>query len=164
MKSAKEIIQSIQNDPLYAEIQELQAIRAALPATFQSLVAWIYRREKTLFIACKHPAGKLELSRDNNKKLIKNLLKLYREKNPNSNLAQISDIKIYVSAILMRKTIRERKREAQLREIAAAQKIAQKLVKKAKFEPSKMINHVQDPQIRAIFDEIKGNLLASNQS
>ena len=66
MKSSKEVIEIIQNDPLYQEVAQLQALIEILPSKFRDLIAFAYRKDGDLLIACKHNAGLLELRQDNN--------------------------------------------------------------------------------------------------
>ena len=84
MKSSKEIINHIIKKPLHSKLSELNCynkIKAALPPHIGNSIAFIYKRDKTLFFALNHPGIKMEFDYKHN--LIKSLLekiKLYDKK------------------------------------------------------------------------------------
>lgn len=159
MKSCKEIIQSIQNDPLYAEIDELKTIFEVLPSTHRELIAFMYRKDSDLFIACKHNVGLLELKRDNNIKLIKNTLKMYCSHYKNSNLRLITDVKIFVSKKFYKQILAKRLKEKEKIEEAKMMQNVLKEVRKRNYDLNFAIN-VKDENLRKIFEDIRRNLLA----
>ena len=77
MKSAKEIISHIKTDPLYTSFTDRADFLNLFSATHKSLIAFIYIKENILMIALKHPLGKVELKKDSNINLIKDLLKMF---------------------------------------------------------------------------------------
>ncbi|NLK66325.1 MAG: hypothetical protein GX282_02500 [Campylobacteraceae bacterium] len=152
MKSTKDIINEIQKSPLYDKIRDLQNFLKLLSPTHQQVIAFIYIKERTLFIACKHNLGLQELKRDSNINLIKELLKTYVKLKPLSNLREVSDVKFFVATEFMAK---RRKKEELLKKAMEIKPYFE--LSKGKFK-----NNIKDEKIHAKFEEIRELILASN--
>jgi len=77
MKQAKTILSHIQTLPQFKLLKRhycYQKFLSLLSPKFQKAIAFIYVREKTLFVALSHPGFKMELNY--NKDFLKNLLTL----------------------------------------------------------------------------------------
>ncbi len=159
MKSSKEIIEIIQNDPLYQEVTQLQALIEILPSKFRDLIAFAYRKEDDLLIACKHNAGLLELRQDNNIKLIKNALNLFCSYDKSSNLNLIKDIKIFVSKKYLAKLIRQREEAINLAQIKEMKCALKRELANKKCDGNFKIN-IKDDALNAIFVQIREKLIA----
>jgi len=75
MKSTKQILSSIVDQPQFGSLSQHHCYRkfmALLPPRFQKAVAFVYVKNKTLFMALSHPGYKMELNY--NKELFKDLL------------------------------------------------------------------------------------------
>ncbi|QKG28868.1 hypothetical protein [Campylobacter sp. RM16187] len=148
MKDAKFIIDHILNNPSYKELKsrsECLEFTKLLSLNHQRLIAFCYVKNNILFFALLHPLGLQELKRDNNISMIKGLLKIYCSVNKDSKLAQISDIKFFVT-----KNLRF-KQESKI------------LLKIVNFEKSKgeFINLAKNPQIHAKFEAIREKIKAN---
>ncbi|CZE47949.1 hypothetical protein [Campylobacter geochelonis] len=151
MKSAKTIIEDIQRSPLYEKIRDLHDFYLLLSQTHQKIIAFIYQKDEILFIACKHNLGVQELKRDSNINNIKGLLKIFLSIKQTSSLRTISDIKFFVATKYMQNLAKK----------------AQNLTKANELPPyvekseGKFQNRIEDPQIHAIFEEIRELIIVS---
>lgn len=150
MKSTEDIITEIQKSPLYDKIRDLRNFLEMLNPTHRQVIAFIYIKDGTLFIACKHNLGLQELKRDSNINLIKELLKTYIKLKPLSNLKEVRDIKFFVASRYMKK-IKQRD-----------DMIKKALMTKPYYELSngKFKNNIKNQKIHAIFEEIRELILA----
>ena len=83
MKSSKQILSHLSNMPQFGSLVQhtcYQKFMALLPPRFQKAVAFIYIKNRTLFIALSHPGYKMELNY--NKELFKELLATLRQHTP----------------------------------------------------------------------------------
>ena len=96
MKTAKDILASLQDQPRFSKLRLVRCQNAILSLFLPALrrfVAFSYIKNDTLFVALLHNAGKQEF--DNSIKMIKDLLKL---KNlPECEGIAINDIKAFVT-------------------------------------------------------------------
>ena len=154
MKSAKEIISHIKTDPLYTSFTDRADFLNLFSATHKSLIAFIYIKENILMIALKHPLGKVELKKDSNINLIKDLLKMFVKFRPNSEFASVKDIKFFVADRFMAKKYKFK--NPNLSEKKEILPYSEK--SKGKFK-----NDIKDEKIHAIFEEIRGLILANRR-
>ena len=83
MKSSKQILSHLRDMPQFGSLVQhtcYQKFMALLPPRFQKAVAFIYIKNRTLFIALSHPGYKMELNY--NKELFKELLATLRQYAP----------------------------------------------------------------------------------
>lgn len=142
MKDAKFIIDHILNNPSYKELKsrsECLEFTKLLSLNHQRLIAFCYVKNNILFFALLHPLGLQELKRDNNISMIKGLLKIYCSVNKDSKLAQISDIKFFVTKNLRFKE---------------PLKIQEKPIYIEKSKGN-FINLAKNPQIHSKFEDIR---------
>lgn len=150
MKSTKDIIKEIHNLPLYSQNVDLQDLLKLFSPAHQQVIAFIYKKDNLLMIACKHPLGLLELKRDSSIKNIKELLKMLLKFRPNSNLNEISDIKFFVASDYMKK---KEVRKDRL-------KIALKIEPYYEKSSGKFKNNIKNQEIAKIFEEIRKAIIA----
>ena len=96
MKNAKDIIQSIQNQPQFQKLQTYTCIKTILGMFLPSLhrfIAFSYIKNETLFIVLNHNGGKQEF--DNNIKMIKEVLKYKKPQECSGEV--IRDIKTFLT-------------------------------------------------------------------
>ncbi|NLY03722.1 MAG: hypothetical protein GXZ15_02605 [Campylobacter sp.] len=150
MKSTKDIIKEIHSFPLYRDNEDLKNLFKLFKPTHQKVIAFIYKKDDILMIACKHPLGLQELKRDSSIKTIKELLKTFIKFTPNSNLDKISDIKFFVASEYMKKW---QKREDIL-------KISLKISPYYEKSRGEFKNNLQNPKNHEILEEIREIILA----
>lgn len=150
MKSTKDIIREIHNLPLYCQNANLQDLFGLFSPTHRQVIAFIYKKDNLLMIACKHPLGLLELKKDSNIKIIKELLKTFVKFRPNSNLSEISDIKFFVATEYMKKKEKFKKR------VELSLKVEPYIEK----SDGKFINNIKNEANSKLFEEIRGLILA----
>lgn len=83
MKSSKQILSLLTHQPQFGSLVQhgcYQKFMALLPPRFQTAIAFVYIKNRTLFIALAHPGYKMELNY--NKELFKTLLATLREHAP----------------------------------------------------------------------------------
>lgn len=155
MKSAKYVISEIQNSNLYKNFKDLNDFLKLFSQTHQKIIAFIYQKNEILYIACKHNAGLQELKRDSNIKNIKDLLKMFLNFSPESELKNINDVRIFVATNFMQRKI----------------KMMQSLQKQNEqnyvyYEKSKgeFKNNFKDKEAFKIFEEIRELIIASNSN
>lgn len=99
MKSATQIINSIQSKPQFSKLSYYKCIKivqSMFTAPVQKMISFAYIKNRTLFFVLNHPAGKQEF--DNNIHSIKSALKFYMPmhcKEQDENL--FDDIKAFVT-------------------------------------------------------------------
>lgn len=148
MKDAEFIINHIVNNPFFYKLKtqsECAKFVKLLSLNHQRLIAFCYIKNSVLFFALTHPLGLQEFKRDSNINMLKGLLKIYTKANEDSILAQISDIKFFVT-----KNLRFR----------AASEIQKKriYVERSRGE---FINLAKNPQIHAKFESIRDAIRAN---
>ena len=153
MKSAKEIISHIKSNPSSPYNRSLERKKFTnfiFSPIHRKLVSFVYIKNEILMIALKHPSGLQELKNDSNINLIKYLLKKFANFFPNSEFANIKDIKFFISNQSYKKE------------------------KFINFEPEKpkiyiekslgkFKNDIKDEKIHAIFEEIREIILANKR-
>ncbi len=98
MKSAKSILDHLYHQPTHSKLVALQCfdkIKKALPLHIQKGIAFIYRKDRTLFFVLSHPGLKMELDYKHN--LIKSLLTKIKEFDENCSDIEIDTIKSFVT-------------------------------------------------------------------
>ncbi|MDO5046346.1 hypothetical protein [Campylobacter sp.] len=142
MKDAKFIINHIVNSPFFYKLKnqsECAKFIRLLSLNHQRLIAFCYVKNNILFFALTHPLGLQEFKRDSNINMLKGLLKIYASANEGSILAQISDIKFFVTKNLRFKT---------------TPKIQEKSIYIEKSKGN-FINLAKNPQIHSKFEDIR---------
>jgi len=98
MKSSKQILLSLGNQPQFNSLVQhtcYQKFMALLPPRFQKAVAFIYIKNRTLFIALSHPGYKMELNY--NKELFKELLATLTQLAPECQKQTVDDVILFNS-------------------------------------------------------------------
>ncbi len=98
MKSAKSILDHLYHQPTHSKLLALSCfdkIKKALPLHIQKGIAFIYRKDRTLFFVLQHPGLKMELDYKHN--LIKSLLTKIKEFDKNCTDIEIDSIKSFVT-------------------------------------------------------------------
>lgn len=150
MKSVREIISHLKNDPLFHKLRDRHDFLNLFDKKDKDLISFLYIKDGILFIALKHPIGLLELKRDSNINLIKELLNVFLIARPNSEFAEVCDIKFFVADKVQK---RREKLTLNSPEIPPF------------IEPSegKFINKCKDPELFKIFEEIREKILANRR-
>lgn len=150
MKSTKDIIKEIHSIPLYRDNNELKNLLELFSPTHKQVIAFIYKDDNRLMIACKHPLGLQELKKDSNIKNIKDLLKTFLKFHPDSNLGEISDVKFFVATEYMKK---KRAREEKMRVNLEIPPYYEK-------SSGKFRNNIKNSEISKLFEEIRETIIA----
>lgn len=98
MKSSKQILSLLTHQPQFSSLVQhgcYQKFMALLPPRFQTAIAFVYIKNRTLFIALAHPGYKMELNY--NKELFKTLLATVREYAPECHDQLIDNIILFNS-------------------------------------------------------------------
>lgn len=97
MKNAHAIIEHLFVNPCYKKVTEHRCfarLRSLLPKTLREVIAFMYKKNSTLFIAVTHPAMKMEFNYKLN--LINTLLKEMARISPECDLG-IRETKVFVT-------------------------------------------------------------------
>lgn len=98
MKSSKQILSLLTRQPQFGSLVQhtcYQKFMALLPPRFQQAIAFIYIKNRTLFIALSHPGYKMELNY--NKELFKALLATVRQYAPECQ-EQLADTVVFFNS------------------------------------------------------------------
>jgi hypothetical protein len=98
MKHASEIFRHLFQPALQSNIETHRCYRkfiAALPPKWQSAIAFVYIKERTLFIALRHPGYKMEFHY--NRELLKSLLTQFAASYPACNIPKITQVTVFSS-------------------------------------------------------------------
>ncbi len=112
MKSACDIINSIQNRPQFSKLSRfkcIETIRLSFSAPLQKMIKFAYIKNDTLFFVLNHPGAKQEF--DNNIQSIKSALKYIQPKECEG--FTINDIKAFVTHTPLHKSTQEKQNEPQ---------------------------------------------------
>lgn len=96
MKSASQIITSIQNKPQFSKLSKYSCIKrveSIFTPALQKMIKFSYIKNNTLFFVLNHPGAKQEF--DNNIQSIKSALKFYTP--PECENTAFNDIKAFVT-------------------------------------------------------------------
>jgi len=102
MKSASDVIRSLQNRPQFSKLSHfkcINTIRSTFSRPLQKMIKFAYIKNGTLFFVLNHPGAKQEF--DNNIQSIKSALKFVKPKE--CDALAITDIKAFVSHTLLPK-------------------------------------------------------------
>ncbi len=142
MKDPKTILTHLFENPLKFQQQRcFSKLKRLLPKNLQESIHYIYKRQKTLYFVLKHPGFVIELNY--NKKLIKELLTLLRNKERFCKNIEIEQIKAYAKYT--------RKKESQIKPMQRYTERA-----KGEFEDSK--------EFGEIFQKIKEAIKANGEA
>lgn len=160
MKKAKSIISHIKKTPLYQQSEDLQVFKSLLPKKYQNLIAFAYLKfledeSAILMIALYHPTGLSELKRDSSIKEIKELLKIYVNFNPHSELKKVQDIKLFVLVSFIK-----RNREAASQLEAKKQEFQESYIERAE---GKFKNAFKDEKLHELFELLREKIILNNK-
>lgn len=148
MRSFKEIIIHYQNSPKVKLEKELVKFRQFLGiklGSFKSqMMAFIYIKDKILFIGLNNPNAKFEFRRDDIINEIKISLTFFKKYQPDSLIPDIEDVKFFYASKFVQRI-----------EFSQMQKIKnfRPTIQEKSF--GKFKNSVSDSEIWAIFEEIR---------
>lgn len=148
MRSFKEIIIHYQNSPKVKLEKELVKFRQFLGiklGSFKSqMMAFIYIKDKILFIGLNNPNAKFEFRRDDIINEIKISLTFFKKYQPDSLIPDIEDVKFFYASKFVQRI-----------ELSQMQKIKnfRPTIQEKSF--GKFKNSVSDPEIWTIFEEIR---------
>jgi len=105
MKNIKDILAHLKYSPKFKKINTQEALNkltSAMPKNLQNGIKFCYTKQETLYFVLTHPVYKMEF--EYNKDLVKRLLKDLR-------IANINDIKFFVTNVVEKKEIQNVKHE-----------------------------------------------------
>lgn len=151
MKSAKEIINHLRNEPFFKKINDLERFYQILPENHKKFIAFMYVKDETiLMMALKHPMAKKELGMDSNISFLKYAIKIFNEKNENSIFKNVNDIRFFVTNKIPRKL--QENQNFQRKPIIVYEK-----------SEGKFINNIADEEIHKIFEEIREIIIVNRR-
>jgi hypothetical protein len=98
MKRASEILSHLFHPSNQVNIERHRCYRlflASLPSKWQQAIAFVFIREKTLFVALRHPGYKMELHY--NRDLLKSLLTTFARLHPVCRIPEVKNVTVFSS-------------------------------------------------------------------
>lgn len=109
MKKAEHIISHLLNKPTFQNANKAKCfdmlLTHALPKNLRQFVSFCYVKNSTLFIAITHPGLKMELYYK--EKLLKSILVMVKKAQPECEIIDFRDIKIFVTNKIEKKSTLE---------------------------------------------------------